>query len=38
MLRSRDGQADLETLLGRMRETADNASFLRLVQPALPGG
>ncbi|MFJ3981972.1 transcription termination factor Rho [Streptomyces fungicidicus] len=38
VLRSRDGQADLETLLGRMRETPDNASFLRLVQPTLPAG
>ncbi|MFI2374618.1 transcription termination factor Rho [Streptomyces sp. NPDC018964] len=37
-LRSRDGLADLETLLGRMRETPDNATFLRRVQPTLPGG
>ncbi|MFC8425691.1 transcription termination factor Rho [Streptomyces sp. NPDC057236] len=38
VLRSRDGLADLETLLGRMRETPDNAAFLRRVQPTLPGG
>ncbi|MEU7472846.1 transcription termination factor Rho [Streptomyces sp. NPDC044984] len=38
VLRSRDGLADLETLLGRMRETPDNATFLRRVQPTLPGG
>ncbi len=37
-LRSRDGLADLETLLGRMRETPGNAAFLRRVQPTLPGG
>ncbi|WP_309058976.1 transcription termination factor Rho [Streptomyces sp.] len=35
---SRDGQAGLETLLGRMRETPDNATFLRRVRPTLPGG
>ncbi|MFF5159595.1 transcription termination factor Rho [Streptomyces sp. NPDC000348] len=38
VLRSRDGLADLETLLGRMRETPDNATFLRRVRPTLPGG
>jgi transcription termination factor Rho len=38
VLRSRDGLADLETLLGRMRETPDNATFLRRVQPTLPSG
>jgi transcription termination factor Rho len=37
-LGSRDGHADLETLLGRMRETPDNAAFLRRVLPTLPGG
>ncbi|MFG2264209.1 transcription termination factor Rho [Streptomyces sp. NPDC048720] len=38
-LRSREGApAALETLLGRMRETPDNATFLRRVQPTLPGG
>ncbi|MEV5320164.1 transcription termination factor Rho [Streptomyces sp. NPDC052687] len=35
-LRSRDAAADLETLLQRMRETPDNATFLRRVRPALP--
>ncbi|MET8944325.1 transcription termination factor Rho [Streptomyces sp. NPDC004542] len=36
-LRSRDGgPANLETLLRRMRETPDNATFLRRVQPTLP--
>ncbi|GGV58738.1 transcription termination factor Rho [Streptomyces griseoloalbus] len=38
VLRSGDGQANLETLLGRMRETPDNATFLRRVRPTLPGG
>ncbi|GAA4945204.1 transcription termination factor Rho [Streptomyces caelestis] len=38
VLRSRDGLADLETLLRRMRETPDNATFLRHVRPTLPGG
>lgn len=37
VLRSRDGLSDLETLLARMRETPDNATFLRRVQPTLPG-
>ncbi|MGW3956300.1 transcription termination factor Rho [Streptomyces sp. NPDC004752] len=36
-LRSRDGgPANVETLLERMRETPDNATFLRRVQPTLP--
>lgn len=35
-LQTRDGQANLETLLQRMRETPDNAAFLRRVQPTLP--
>ncbi|CAL9370556.1 Transcription termination factor Rho [Streptomyces sp. enrichment culture] len=35
---SRDGRAGLETLLERMRETPDNAAFLRRVRPTLPGG
>ncbi|MGW3095347.1 transcription termination factor Rho [Streptomyces sp. NPDC001102] len=35
-LQSRDGQANLETLLERMRDTPDNAAFLRRVQPTLP--
>ncbi|UXY25929.1 transcription termination factor Rho [Streptomyces sp. HUAS TT20] len=38
-LQSRDGgPANLETLLERMRETPDNATFLRRVQPTLPTG
>ncbi|MER7900213.1 transcription termination factor Rho [Streptomyces sp. NPDC096046] len=36
VLRGRDGQGGLETLLERMRETPDNATFLRRVQPTLP--
>lgn len=36
VLQSREGQAGLETLLERMRETPDNAAFLRRVQPTLP--
>lgn len=36
-LGSRDGgPAGLETLLARMRETPDNAAFLRRIQPTLP--
>jgi transcription termination factor Rho len=35
-LRARDGQGGLETLLERMRQTPDNAAFLRRVQPTLP--
>ncbi|MFI6369596.1 transcription termination factor Rho [Streptomyces sp. NPDC050546] len=38
VLRNRDGQGGLETLLERMRETPDNATFLRRVQPTLPSG
>ncbi|PWI06420.1 transcription termination factor Rho [Streptomyces sp. NWU339] len=39
VLRPRDGQAaGLETLLERIRETPDNATFLRRVRPTLPGG
>ncbi|MZD53391.1 transcription termination factor Rho [Streptomyces sp. SID5606] len=37
-LASRDGHSGLETLLERMRRTADNATFLRQVQPTLPTG
>ncbi|MET7380784.1 transcription termination factor Rho [Streptomyces sp. NPDC005526] len=37
-LRSRDGQANLETLLERLRATPDNATFLRRIQPTLPTG
>ncbi|MFF4357079.1 transcription termination factor Rho [Streptomyces sp. NPDC001604] len=36
VLQSRDGQAGLETLLERMRDTPDNATFLRRIQPTLP--
>jgi transcription termination factor Rho len=35
-LQTRDGQANLETLLERLRATPDNATFLRQVQPTLP--
>ncbi|MEU4464005.1 transcription termination factor Rho [Streptomyces sp. NPDC024017] len=38
VLQGRDGQGGLETLLERMRETPDNATFLRRVQPTLPQG
>ncbi|MFC9680080.1 transcription termination factor Rho [Streptomyces sp. NPDC056948] len=38
VLQNRDGQGALETLLERMRETPDNATFLRRVQPTLPSG
>ncbi|MFJ8199402.1 transcription termination factor Rho [Streptomyces sp. NPDC096152] len=37
-LQSRDGQANLETLLDRLRATPDNATFLRRIQPTLPTG
>ncbi|MEW2447091.1 transcription termination factor Rho [Streptomyces parvulus] len=37
-LASRDGHSGLETLLERMRQTPDNATFLRQVQPTLPAG
>ncbi len=36
VLQNRDAQAGLETLLERMRETPDNATFLRQIQPTLP--
>ncbi|MFE5813682.1 transcription termination factor Rho [Streptomyces sp. NPDC056479] len=36
-LQTRDGQSNLETLLERLRETPDNATFLRRIQPTLPG-
>ncbi|MFF0886432.1 transcription termination factor Rho [Streptomyces sp. NPDC003456] len=35
-LRDHDGPSGLETLLERMRETPDNAAFLRRVRPTLP--
>ncbi|MCI3275492.1 transcription termination factor Rho [Streptomyces cylindrosporus] len=35
-LQTRDGQGGLETLLERMRDTPDNATFLRRIQPTLP--
>ncbi|MET9444274.1 transcription termination factor Rho [Streptomyces sp. NPDC006610] len=35
-LHGRDGESTLETLLQRLRETPDNAAFLRRVQPTLP--
>ncbi|MGW1543049.1 transcription termination factor Rho [Streptomyces sp. NPDC002309] len=37
-LRTRDGEAGPEALLERMRQTPDNAAFLRHVRPTLPGG
>ncbi|MGP2440350.1 transcription termination factor Rho [Streptomyces sp. JW3] len=37
-LRSRDGRGGLATLLERLRETPDNATFLRRIQPTLPTG
>ncbi len=36
VLQNRDAQVSLETLLERMRETPDNATFLRQIQPTLP--
>ncbi|MDG9712888.1 transcription termination factor Rho [Streptomyces sp. DH10] len=36
VLQNRDGQGALETLLDHMRDTPDNASFLRRIQPTLP--
>ncbi|HET9380772.1 MAG TPA: transcription termination factor Rho [Streptomyces sp.] len=36
VLRGRDGRSGLETLLKRMRQTPDNAAFLRQVQRTLP--
>ncbi|MGW1714934.1 transcription termination factor Rho [Streptomyces sp. NPDC002156] len=35
-LQSRDGQSAMETLLERLRDTPDNATFLRRIQPTLP--
>ncbi|MFD5255450.1 transcription termination factor Rho [Streptomyces galilaeus] len=35
-LQTREGQANLETLLERMRATPDNATFIRRIQPTLP--
>ncbi|MEH0420929.1 transcription termination factor Rho [Streptomyces sp. B21-083] len=37
-LQTRDGQTNLETLLDRLRDTPDNATFLRRIQPTLPSG
>ncbi|GAA3291371.1 transcription termination factor Rho [Streptomyces cinereospinus] len=37
-LRTRNGEAGLETLLARMRQTPDNAGFLRRIRPTLPAG
>ncbi|MET9773977.1 transcription termination factor Rho [Streptomyces sp. NPDC006367] len=37
-LGGRDGQSGTETLLEHMRQTPDNATFLRRVQPTLPTG
>ncbi|MEU1291235.1 transcription termination factor Rho [Streptomyces sp. NPDC005840] len=37
-LQTRDGQSGVEALLERLRETPDNAAFLRRVQPTLPTG
>ncbi|MFD1661795.1 transcription termination factor Rho [Streptomyces caeni] len=37
-LQSRDGQANLETVLERMRATPDNAAFLSHIRPTLPSG
>ncbi|MFE6409316.1 transcription termination factor Rho [Streptomyces sp. NPDC057837] len=36
VLQNRDGQGALDTLLDRLRETPDNATFLRRVRPTLP--
>lgn len=38
VLRDRDGRTGLETLLERLRDTPDNATFLRRIQPTLPSG
>ncbi|MEU6259913.1 transcription termination factor Rho [Streptomyces sp. NPDC047043] len=35
-LQTRDGQASLETLLERMRDTPDNATFLRRIRGTVP--
>ncbi|MFG3661041.1 transcription termination factor Rho [Streptomyces sp. NPDC047706] len=37
-LSAREGGTGLETLLERMRQTPDNAAFLRRIQPTLPAG
>ncbi|MFE7233042.1 transcription termination factor Rho [Streptomyces sp. NPDC002405] len=37
-LRGREGKAGLEALLERLRDTPDNTTFLRRVQPTLPTG
>ncbi|MFF6804955.1 transcription termination factor Rho, partial [Streptomyces sp. NPDC012616] len=37
-LQTAHGQTNLETLLERLRQTPDNAAFLRLIQPTLPTG
>ncbi|MFR0354538.1 transcription termination factor Rho [Streptomyces sediminimaris] len=37
-LQNREGQAGLETLLERLRDTPDNAAFVRRIQPTLPAG
>ncbi|MFF4833899.1 transcription termination factor Rho [Streptomyces sp. NPDC001315] len=37
-LQTRDGHANLETLLEHLRATPDNATFLRRIQPTLPTG
>ncbi|MFJ4731942.1 transcription termination factor Rho [Streptomyces sp. NPDC088770] len=38
VLRSREGRTGVETLLERLRDTPDNATFLRRVRPTLPTG
>ncbi|WP_086727969.1 transcription termination factor Rho [Streptomyces carpinensis] len=38
VLRDRDGRTGLETLLDRLRDAPDNATFLRRIQPTLPSG
>jgi len=35
-LQARDGQSSMETLLERLRDTPDNATFLRRIHPTLP--
>lgn len=37
-LQTAHGRANLEALLERLRQTPDNAAFLRLIQPTLPTG
>ncbi|MHC3472763.1 transcription termination factor Rho [Streptomyces sp. 7R007] len=36
VLQNRDGQTSTETLLDRLRQTPDNATFLHRIQPTLP--